>query len=102
MLEWGGALRTWSLSHAPDSQAAITAEALPDHRLAYLDFEGEISGGRGAVARWDQGTYALLEDEHAVEVALHGRRLAGRARLTPEVDRLQGWRFEFLAEQSGP
>ena len=35
----------------------MDAEVLPDHRLAYLDYEGPISGDRGSVTRWDRGTY---------------------------------------------
>ena len=51
MLESGDALATWALKHSPDSAQPIAAEQLPDHRLAYLDYEGPISGGRGAVTR---------------------------------------------------
>lgn len=79
MLEWQGVLRTWELRELPtawvnvlgektgdasittESSARTTVEAfsLPDHRLAYLDFEGSISQGRGEVACCDRGTYLL-------------------------------------------
>ncbi len=29
----------------------------PDHRSSYLDYEGPVSGNRGAVSRWDAGTF---------------------------------------------
>ncbi len=45
----GGSLRTWRLDAPPES-GDVAAEALPEHRAVYLDFEGEISGGRGRVA----------------------------------------------------
>src|SRR5882724_3306447 len=45
MLECGGVLRTWEMA---------------DHRLAYLEYEGEVPGGRGTVSRWDEGRYEIL------------------------------------------
>ena len=48
----------------------------------YLDYEGPISGGRGTVTRWDQGTYSVelwTDDEIIVELA--GGKLAGRVEL---------------------
>jgi len=58
MLEDGGTLRTWRLLSEPGAGRVVPAERLGDHRLAYLDYEGPVSGGRGVVARWDHGTYA--------------------------------------------
>ena len=43
MLETGGTLKTWSISQPPLNGVEMDAEALPDHRLAYLDYEGPIS-----------------------------------------------------------
>jgi hypothetical protein len=57
MLEVEGVLKTWSLPQAPEIGVEMECEALPDHRLAYLDYEGPISAGRGAVTRWDRGQY---------------------------------------------
>ena len=65
MLESGPALRTWRLAGPPESAGgAVAAKASFDHRLAYLDYEGPVSRGRGTVRRWDQGTY-LIEEEAA-------------------------------------
>ncbi len=55
MLESGDVLKTWALPQPPASGVEIECEALADHRLAYLDYEGPVSGGRGSVARWDRG-----------------------------------------------
>src|ERR1700730_7618701 len=58
MLQAGETLRTWRLAKAPELPGeAIVASAIGDHRPMYLDYEGPVSGGRGQVIRWDQGTY---------------------------------------------
>jgi hypothetical protein len=35
----------------------VDAQRIADHRLAYLEYEGPISGGRGTVRRLDGGSY---------------------------------------------
>jgi len=55
MLAGGEALATWALAERPDAAGPVAARSLADHRVAYLDYEGPISGGRGSVTRWDQG-----------------------------------------------
>jgi hypothetical protein len=80
MLEAGNVLRTWSLAHAPAPGVEIDARTLADHRLAYLDYEGPISGDRGSVTRWDSGTYAIeTESESEITLRLTGEILSGRA-----------------------
>ena len=59
--------------------AAIAATALGDHRVAYLDYEGPVSGNRGTVRRWDHGSYEATSTPG--EFILHGTRVQGRARL---------------------
>ena len=63
MLEHEGQLLTWALSEKPLPGKSIVAKALDDHRIEYLQFEGEISGDRGwverlasGVCRWKQNT----------------------------------------------
>jgi hypothetical protein len=82
LLEAGGVLRTWALPAWPEPDVPMPCEALPDHRLAYLDFEGEISAGRGTVTRSDHGTYEI-ESEGPAEwiVVLDGEKLTGRVAL---------------------
>jgi hypothetical protein len=96
MLEQDQSLATWALFQPPDADGTIEAERLADHRLAYLDYEGPVSGGRGSVRRWDQGTYELRgRSEQTWTVLLVGRRLAGEA----SFERLPGeetaWEFTF-------
>ena len=96
MLETGPALATWALPEPPDAAETMTAESLFDHRLAYLDYEGPISGGRGSVTRWDQGTYQLLRrSETELVVMLEGAKLGGKAGLTRLPDAPNRWRFSY-------
>lgn len=95
MLAAEGVLRTWALAEEPAVGSACTAEQLPDHRLAYLDYEGEVSGGRGFVARYDQGIYSVRKDDaQGLVVELRGSRLCGTAVLVPRGED-QRWRFSF-------
>jgi hypothetical protein len=77
MLEYQGMLRTWALRQPPSSGCELTAEELPDHRLAYLDYEGEVSGNRGRVTRWDAGTYEIVSQAPELRIALRGEKLIG-------------------------
>ena len=96
MLETPPVLRTWALSAAPARQAAIAAEALPPHRVEYLDYEGPVSGNRGMVERWDCGEFHWLSDEaDRIEVVFAGQRLTGRAVLARHSDALQRWVFTW-------
>ena len=78
LLEAGGSARTWRLLRSPDTPGPIPAEALPDHRLDYLDYEGPVSRNRGEVRRWDRGEYTTRhQTAERVEVRLDGRKLNG-------------------------
>ena len=59
-----GRLRTWAVRPPIDLEAESTERLvarLPDHRLAYLDYQGPISGGRGTVLRLARGIYEPIE-----------------------------------------
>ena len=104
MLESGGVLRTWALDRPPDDDAAGErfAEALADHRIAYLEFEGDISGGRGRVARWDHGDYDIVNWEtDRIVVDLNGTRLRGQARFAL-IGPSHQWRFSFSPAPLNP
>ena len=102
MLETGPVLATWALPEPPDSAGTMIAEALPDHRLAYLDYEGPVSGGRGSVTRWDQGTYALeRRSDTELVVTLAGAKLTGSASLTRLPGEPERWRFSYVKVESG-
>jgi hypothetical protein len=96
MLEVGGKLRTWRLSAAPAAGTQVSAEPLGDHRIAYLDYEGPVSGGRGSVVRWDSGSYELSTGTEVGDhflIRLHGLRLQARVELT-RIDTNQ-WSVRF-------
>jgi len=57
MLEHEGQLLTWALSEKPEPGKNIVARALDDHRIEYLELEGEISHDRGSVSRVAEGVY---------------------------------------------
>jgi hypothetical protein len=101
MLEADGVLRTWAFEGLPDQAASQTAEALPDHRIAYLEIEGDVSGGRGFVTRWDEGTFQWLEGSNAAGADLllriDGRRLRGLVILSQDL-LAATWRYEYRPE----
>jgi hypothetical protein len=93
-LESGGVLRAWSLPALPAPAVELTCEALADHRLAYLDYEGPISEGRGAVTRWDRGRYSVCrEDADELLLDLSGTKLSGHVSLRPVPGQPRQWRF---------
>lgn len=90
MLEAGDVLATWRLATPPSaSTGTIDAHHIGDHRKAYLDYEGPISGDRGHVRRIDRGTYFTVErsaDRWIIEMngsLCYGRYLLSRKPNTP-------------------
>ncbi|HEY0984988.1 MULTISPECIES: DNA polymerase ligase N-terminal domain-containing protein [unclassified Schlesneria] len=101
LLEGDEECRTWRLLSPPDgSSDEIPAEALPAHRLLYLDYEGPVSGGRGTVTLWDRGvfTWQINEPVHC-EVCLSGHRWRGLVRLEKKED--DSWSVIFDPEIDG-
>lgn len=104
MLEEGDVLKTWRLPQPPEIDPAsdetsldLKAEALPDHRLVYLEYEGPVSGDRGEVSRWDRGTFTLLErSEDQMVALLTGEELAGRITLKKQ-DSENRWSLNYTA-----
>ena len=89
MFETAGVLKTWRLEHPPSS-SWCEAEPLTDHRIAYLDYEGPVSGNRGQVRRVDTGTYQILDSTDTVLlVDLMGIHGPQRLRLEASTN---GWR----------
>ena len=90
MLERDGVLLTWSLEALPrawggdgasptqEDDSPLAATRLADHRIAYLDYEGPISGDRGSVTRVDRGEYEVRE-ETDVEIRVRLRGELGEA-----------------------
>jgi hypothetical protein len=96
MLERDGVLATWALEREPVAGITIEAQRLADHRLHYLDYEGPVSGGRGAVVRVDRGSYAkLVETDVELAVRIEGEKLAGTVRIVPLDERRQRFSVSF-------
>jgi hypothetical protein len=80
----GGLLRTWAIDAYPIADTDLPARELPDHRREYLTYEGEVSGGRGRVNRWDEGTCDVeVWEPDRVILILSGRQLTGPAEFCP-------------------
>ena len=79
MLEDDGDLLSWSLGTLPVAGGdAVAAARLPNHRVAYLDYEGPVSGGRGDVHRTDAGEFQWIERTATLcSVRLAGSMLQG-------------------------
>jgi len=98
MLEAGDVLQTWRLANPPEvGSSPIDAMALGDHRIAYLEYEGPVSGNRGAVRRWDAGVF----DEEPDSLPLARKLILKGARLNRRVllEQIEGasWRLTPLA-----
>lgn len=97
MLERAGVLATWALAEPPDAAPVVAATPLPDHRLAYLDHQGPISGDRGSVIRWDRGTYRCQRWEaEEVVVAVEGEILRGAITLRRSPEAPTPWTFAYV------
>jgi DNA polymerase Ligase (LigD) len=78
MLEVEGGLRTWAIDEPVAAGKILPARELPDHRAAYLDYEGPVSRGRGTVSLVDRGTYVASEwTADRVLVRIDGSQLVG-------------------------
>lgn len=81
LLESGDVLRTWRFQ-AAHFEAPQPAKQLKDHRKKYLEYEGEISGGRGRVSIYETGTYEVdVWSDKVVQIALAGPKIKTRLRL---------------------
>ena len=97
LVEDGENLRTWAIDCPIVEGVELSARSLPDHRQIYLDYEGEISGDRGRVSRWDSGTCRVLEwGEGLVRLEVFGSQLVGLVELEYLKDEdVRRWVFRF-------
>jgi hypothetical protein len=71
-------LATWRLSGDPRGPESVPCERIADHRREYLDFEGDIGGGRGVVLRVDRGEIDVRpRPDGATELRFRGAVLTG-------------------------
>src|SRR5262245_52879118 len=95
MLEAGSVLNTWRLAVAPEPNLVIDALALGDHRLAYLEYEGPVSGNRVLVKCWYSGELSEMPDSTpgTLLLLLHGARVDGFIDLTMMEN--ERWQFRW-------
>jgi len=91
----GEALSTWRWDQIPNTTAEFIGLQLAPHRLEYLDYEGEISGGRGHVSQQVTGIYreAISCGDSEWEIQLEAEELAGTLRGLHIKD--DQWLFDF-------
>jgi hypothetical protein len=97
LVEDGPTLRTWAVDRPIVEGEDLPARSLPPHRRIYLDHEGEVSGGRGTVRRWDSGVCDVLEwGEDAVRLEVRGGQLVGSVELwCVEEEGRRSWLFRL-------
>ena len=114
MLEAGKALIAFSCGAAPDDvrQLPCLVRQIQDHRVEYLSYQGEISGGRGWCEIHDRGTFAWLEPETVAQAAdasllnrlvvrLDGGKTRGTYRLTRETTSgADYWRLSTTSDEA--
>ncbi len=80
MLEVEGRLETYRLGIEPSQLLPKASEAIRifDHSLKFLDYEGPVNNGLGAVRIVDKGSYEITsEDEKRKQLRLKGQLLKG-------------------------
>ncbi len=87
-LEAGSELQSWKLP--ADFSPSVLSPILPGlpHRYHYLDYEGDVSGDRGTVTRWDWGEFEWIAERRA---HFFGTRLMGSFEWVEAAD--ETWTF---------
>ena len=95
-------LRTWRLLEPPPTAGWAPAILCVPHREVYLVYEGPILSMRGAVRRWDRGTFRLQCNEpDRVILLANGARLNGRFELQQTPKAPDAWRFRVELAPTG-
>ena len=100
MLEQDGKLLTWQVPLPPEQwgEEQVACKRIFDHRLKYLEYEGQISGERGSVNRADAGEYAERSNSPThIEIAISIKTVSSVIRL--EQMRNEDWRLTCAAHQ---
>ena len=95
LLEDDTSARCWRLLREPCAGEPIAAEALPPHRLLYLDYEGPVAEDRGTVRRVLCGSYTDLESvTDGIHVHFTHSAVLASGRLLILSDGRQFWTFD--------
>ena len=85
----GSPLMTWRSREWPIA-IPLPVVRLADHRSAYLEYEGEVSGNRGFVRRVEGGEYELEEHDPGRLILAFPRRAPPARLVLTRVD-LEQW-----------
>ena len=100
MISRGSALATWQAPADPADLApgqAMAVRRLPDHRSAYLTYEGPVRGGRGEVRRVHHGLAAeIRRDPTGWLLRLEGQACPGRFELRQAGPEPQLWSLKRI------
>ena len=82
-LELEGVAKSWAIPKGPTMEGGVRrlAVQVEDHRIDYMDFEGEIEEGygKGKVEIWDKGVWEPESvKEKKIVAIIHGKKLNGR------------------------
>jgi hypothetical protein len=102
MFQEGEALVTWAAEVWPQAGQPVVARHLPDHRLAYLDYEGPVSGNRGHVVRVDRGQYRIADRSASsmpLTLIVRSERLSGTLLLSRD-EAEPRWRMVYEPDGS--
>lgn len=94
MFEDEECLWTWSIQKLPPGTIEA-AMRLPNHRKMYLDYEGEVSNGRGSVTLVARGHYQRLswEQDNEFRLIIDWPYLKSLVRFQPMTDHY--WRIDW-------
>ena len=95
LMESGDVLKSWRLLKAVEPGSWIPAEAIADHRLHYLDYEGPVSKDRGCVSRVAAGRFEVAAGDqiHTKTFSLYDCDFASSATVRESSDGPE-WCFE--------
>lgn len=101
MLEQGEGLATWQCPVNPvvlSVGQSVLCQKLPDHRRAYLAYEGPVRRGRGEIQRIEEGQYECISvHPRRRRVQLHGQNIRHLLELQKTSD---GWLLTRLTEEN--
>jgi len=104
MLETGDGLATWRVSvdllgELPDGER-VDAIRIHDHRKAYLDYSGPVSGDRGRVDLQDSGSLSVLsESDDLWTFELRGSALGGKFELRRVSEESGAWILQRVVDR---
>jgi len=85
MLEQGPVLKTFRMDIAPGGLASdpVELQAINDHALRFLDYQGPVNKGQGMVRIVDLGSYTTIEmSQSCWTILIEGTLLRGRYMLS--------------------